>query len=219
MTFLVSPRQSIAEPELECTGICVFACLLVLFLFSNITIYWPSIWEFWYNTNLRVNTALVSFSQNHILIYTETDVPQSWKNKSGGKCLSSGMSVVLQLHNVESLLCSSYQALLRKAAATNLRPIYVAACYKIKIKCRGFSDLYSHSVSKTGILVLSKKKFEKMMWQHKARAFQTSICAELITSQSLLRNNGKCRRRWLTSKSQCCYLWYWKINKNKKQTR
>ena len=105
------------------------------------------------------------------------------------------MSAVLHLCNIQSLLCTSHRALLRKAASINLHPTSTTVSYKVIIEHRVFSYLYSNSVPKTGTLVLSKNKFEKVIWHHKPRAFKTSIFAELITSQSFLRNNSKFRRK------------------------
>lgn len=105
-----------AEPELECMGHgFLFVCL---FLFSNITNYWPSIWEFWYQTNLRVETALLALvTITFWFTLRWDDLHENWKNKRGGQYLSSGMSALLHPCNIQSLLCTSHQALLRKAAS------------------------------------------------------------------------------------------------------
>ena len=56
-------------------GTWFFVCL---FLFSNITNYWPNIWEFRYQTNLRVKTAWLASVTAGVQPRQDPEVPSGW---------------------------------------------------------------------------------------------------------------------------------------------
>lgn len=99
--------------------------------------------------------SFISFSHNHILIYTEMTCMRT-ENKRGAsifhqECLLFCTCVIFN-H------CSVHPISLAEKGC--IQPA-ITASYKVIIKRRVFSYLYSRSISKTGTLVLSKKKFEK----------------------------------------------------------
>lgn len=139
--------------------------------------------------------SFISFSHNHILIYTEMTCMRTGKIKGGASIFHQ--ECVLFCTCVIFNHCSVHPI---RPCWERLHPTSTTASYKVIINRRVFSYLYSRSISKTGALVLSRKKFEKIIWHHKPRAFKTSIFPDLITSQSFLRNNSKFRRKWLCIK-------------------